>query len=82
MKKTEASDPSLHGSEIDHRKSESRKTKIEQTMRTGRNMNTASDDENLLEELLKDPVTARLLLAWRRSIRELQQAEEAACAAG
>ncbi|MGE5815503.1 MAG: hypothetical protein ACM36C_13525 [Acidobacteriota bacterium] len=62
--------------------SEAHGTAIEQTARTGQNMNTSSDDENLLEELLKDPVTARLLPAWRRSIRELQQAEEAARAAG
>ena len=46
------------------------------------NIVTTDDDESLLRELLKDPVTARLLLAWRRSVIALQQAEDAARTAG
>jgi hypothetical protein len=36
----------------------------------------------LLDRLLEDPVTARLLVAWRRSIAELKAAEAAADVAG
>ena len=39
-------------------------------------MATTDDDEELRTQLLADPLTARLLAAWRRSVREL----EAACA--
>jgi hypothetical protein len=43
---------------------------------------TNDDDQDFLHEILKDPTTARLLFAWRRSVREVAQAEEAARAVG
>jgi hypothetical protein len=38
--------------------------------------------ERLIDLLMADPVTARLLVAWRRSVIELEQARAAALEAG
>jgi len=40
-------------------------------------MTNASDDNKLLDNLMADPITARLVVAWRRSVLEY----EAACLA-
>ena len=38
--------------------------------------------ERLIDALMADPVTAQLLVAWRRSVIELEQARAAALEAG
>jgi hypothetical protein len=45
-------------------------------------MATNDDETGLLEALLADPVTARLLVAWRRSVVELEAARAVAAARG
>jgi len=43
---------------------------------------SAHGEATVLENLLTDPATARLVLAWRRSVIELEAARQAAIDAG